>query len=188
MTFSFSPNRPVHSRRHHPAASRSNGRLRAPWAASCTLSLAITFLAALSPLPAHSEQPPDSPLPLQRTTQVEAPRPLGVGRQTPDLHIKPLTGAATTTSKLLLERDGLVYVMTSTGCPLSRKYAARLAAIEEAFQDRVRFVYINTVAAESPDDMRRQVREFGFAGPYAPDLDRSIARALGARTKMPVHR
>jgi len=134
------------------------------------LSAASTALAA------------DEPARLRRSTQIEDGAPLGVGRQTPVLRFETITGQQRDTATLLRERNGMVYVMTSTGCPLSIKYGARLAAIEKRFADTTRFVYVNTVRAESQDDMRRQIREYGFRGPYAPDRERKMIEALGART------
>jgi len=119
---------------------------------------------------------------LRRSTQIEDGGPLGVGRQTPVLRFETITGQQRDTQTLLKNRKGLVYVMTSTGCPLSIKYGARLAAIEKQFTATARFVYVNTVRAESQDDMRRQIREYGFRGDYAPDRERKIIEALGART------
>ncbi|MCB9851785.1 MAG: redoxin family protein [Phycisphaerales bacterium] len=129
--------------------------------------------------PLFAEEPPP---PLQLTTQVQDGDKLNVGRQSPDLAFETIRGKSLSTSKLLEGKKGLVYVMTSTGCPLSKKYGSRIATIEKQYADRVPFVYVNTVQAETLDDMRRQIREYGFGGPYLPDRQRSVSDALGART------
>lgn len=124
----------------------------------------------------------DAPLPLRRTTLIQDGAQLDVGRQTADLTFETIRGKTMTTSALLDGKKGLVYVMTSTGCPLSRKYGSRLANIEKQYKGRIPFVYVNTVPAETLDDMRRQIREYGFAGAYLPDREGIVAKALGART------
>lgn len=128
--------------------------------------------------PLLAEEPP----PLQLTTQVQDGDKLNVGRQTPDLAFETIRGKTLTTAKLLEGKKGLVYVMTSTGCPLSKKYGSRIATIEKQYAGRVPFVYVNTVQAETLDDMRRQIREYGFTGVYLPDRQRAVSEALGART------
>ncbi len=127
---------------------------------------------------------------LQRTTLIEDGAALGVGRLVPDLEVVPLGGAAggaaapsRRLSNLLEGRSLLVIVMTSVTCPLSKKYAPRLASLEDEWRERgVGFVYVNTVEAESEPDMRRQARERGWEGPYAADRDRALSGGLGART------
>lgn len=124
----------------------------------------------------------DTPPPLQLTTQVQDPDQLNVGHQAPDLAFETLRGRDRKLSQLLDGRKGLVIVMTSTGCPLSKKYGSRIATIEKHFAGKIPFVYVNTVQAETLDDMRRQVREYGFIGPYLPDRERVVSGVLGART------
>ncbi len=119
---------------------------------------------------------------LERTAHVQRGASLGIGRHMPDLPLHPLNQPRTTLATLLTGHRGVVLAMTSCGCPLSKKYAPRLAALETEFSDSFAFAYVNTVSSESTDDMRSQIREYGFDGPYLPDRDNAIARALGART------
>ncbi len=127
---------------------------------------------------------------LQRTTLIEDGHQLGVGRLVRDLDLLALgTGAGAATpatrrlSQILEGRSLVVIAMTSVTCPLSKKYAPRLAAMEDELRQRgVGFVYVNTVEAESESDMRRQAREQGWEGPYLADRDRSVSGGLGART------
>ncbi len=138
----------------------------------------IIFLLMVLGTPAVSQEPP-----LQRTARIEEPGSLGVGKLVADLELTPLRGEMRRLSAMLKDRKGLVLVMTSVDCPLCMKYSARIAAMEDEFGKRgITFVYVNTVDADTNDEMLRQVRKFGFDGPYLADRTRTIPRALGART------
>ncbi|HPF37230.1 MAG TPA: redoxin family protein [Phycisphaerae bacterium] len=139
-------------------------------------------IAIVVPICVTTVRAQETPPPLRLTTQVQDGANLDVGRQTPDFTFETIRGRTLTTSKLLEGKKALVYVMTSTGCPLSRKYGSRIATIEKRFAGRVPFVYVNTVQAETLDDMRRQIREYGFTGPYTPDRERAMSAGLRART------
>jgi len=120
---------------------------------------------------------------LRRQSAVEDAASLGIGRVVPDLRIEPLKGDATTLSKLLSGRNGLVVCMTSTDCPLAVRYSSRLAGIEDEYAKRgIAFVYVNCVDAESAKGMVDAIREQGFDGPYVADRRHDIQHALFART------
>ena len=102
---------------------------------------------------------------MQRTAHVQNGSALGIGRAIGNLPMLPLGQPRTTLDTLLTDRRGVVLAMTSCACPLSKKYAPRLAAIEREFADSFAFVYVNTVSSGSTEDMRSQIRDYGFAGP-----------------------
>jgi hypothetical protein len=149
-------------------------------------SLSLFVLLAVPSVSSLSAPPPDPHDPqerLERMAREQDPVTLGVGRTIDDLLISPLDGQAQRLSALLAGKKGLVLVMTSTGCPISRKYAPRLSTLERAHAARgVPFVYINAVAAETPAEMRAHAREAGLRGPYVNDRSLAIAQALEART------
>lgn len=118
-----------------------------------------------------------------RTARPEDPAPLGIGRLVPDMLLAPMEGEARSLVSLIKDRAAAVLVMTSTACPMSTKYAPRLAALEAEYQKRgVAFVFVNGVDAETPVEMARQARQYRFQGPYLADRDHAVAIALGART------
>ena len=129
-----------------------------------------------------AERVTDTPV-LQRQTSVEDAKGLGIGERFTLPALVTLDGRTVEAAELFEDRRAVVVAMTSTGCPLSRKYGPRLAGIEREYAAKgVAFVYVNTVEAESEREMREQVREFGFAGPYLPDRDRAVASTFGVRT------
>jgi peroxiredoxin/mono/diheme cytochrome c family protein len=140
-------------------------------------AVAAAFLAT-RPATAQEGTPP-----LERTVRIQDAPSLGVGRLIPDLDLTPLDGKPTRLSALSKDKKAVVFAMTSAGCPVSMKYSARLAAFEDEYAKKgVAFVYVNTVDAETPEEMRRQAAQYRFDGPYLPDRTRAVVRALGART------
>ncbi len=125
---------------------------------------------------------------LDRVTMEQDGAPLGVGR----VHALPaftsIDGVRADAESVMRGKSVVVFAMTSSGCPVSQKYAPRMAAIEREFAPRgVGFVHVNTVAAESDAEIREQIRAAGFRGMYAPDRDRALARALRPRTTSEVY-
>jgi len=160
---------------------KKRGRLNR---STAVLSGAFVFLVAVSCKTA--DQPAKSPS-LQRQTSVEDAAAVGVGEIFTIPRMVTLDGRTIEPADLFKDRSGVVIAMTSTGCPMSRKYGPRLAAIEQEYLARpagnaVAFVYVNTVEAETDQHMRAQARVYGFRGPYLPDRDRAVAAALGVRT------
>ncbi len=145
--------------------------------------LALPCLVALSSCRTTNE-PADAPA-LQRQTSVNDAAALGIGEKFALPPLLTLGGTTIDPADLFKDRHAVVIVMTSTGCPLSRKYGPRLASIEREYSappKNVIFVYVNTVEAETDQHMRDQIREYGFRGPYLPDRDRAVASIFGVRT------
>lgn len=105
-----------------------------------------------------------------------------VGGQVANLSIKTLLGAELTLDEMRRGRRGLVIAMSSAECPISRKYAPRLAAIEREFDGQFAFVHINPVDGESAAAIQEALREFGFRGWYARDVTGAARRELKPRT------
>lgn len=105
----------------------------------------------------------------------------GVGRLTPDLAGTDLAGTAVKLSAVGKNRKAVVVALTSTSCPISKKYLPTFAALERKYAAKgVAFVYVNPVATDKPDAARAAVKAAGVAGAYLPDADGALAKALGA--------
>ena len=130
-------------------------------------------LAAAAPTGAADPSPREAPRALR-------PAEAGVGRWVPDLTFAGLDGKAGKLSDFAKSK-GVVVALTSTTCPLAKKYAPTLAKLEKALADKgIAFVYLNSVPTDAADDMKAAVKAHGFAGPYVRDADGSLAKALGA--------
>ncbi|QEL19115.1 redoxin family protein [Limnoglobus roseus] len=109
-------------------------------------------------------------------TGKEAPRPLprsegGVGRFVPDLAFTDLNGKAGTLGDFGKQKY-LVVAVTSSSCPLSKKFAPTLAKLEEEYGKKdVAFLFVNATKTDKPAS--------AFKGPYVHDADGKLAAALG---------
>lgn len=163
------------------------------------LQVALKRLAAATAsggLPQVGEAEPTLPAVSEAATAPvtprEGPRILrgaerGVGRLMPDAAFTDLEGRA---GKLSDYKDApvLVIALTSTSCPLTRKYAPSLARIEREFATGgVKFLFVNPMPSDEPAAMREMIRAQGFAGRYVHDAERKIASALGALTSTEIY-
>lgn len=124
-------------------------------------------------------RPPLPRLPVERDAPDAGP---GVGGTVDNLRLTTLLGATLTLDDLLHARRGVVIAMTSVTCPIARKYAPRLAAIERDFDGQFAFVYVNPVDAEPPAAMREAAADAGLRGSYARDAEGAVRRALRPTT------
>ena len=109
-------------------------------------------------------------------------RELGVGRLATALIGTTIEGERWSFDSISGQK-AIVLAMTSSACPVSRKYAPTLARLEAAWRDRgVAFVFINSSEGEDIADIRKQIAEHRLAGTYVMDADHHLAAALGART------
>jgi len=106
----------------------------------------------------------------------------GVGRYVADLTFACVDGVSGRLHED--ERSELTVVAcTSTSCPLSRKYLPTLAELHREFATRgVRFILLNSVAADKPADMQTAAARFGSKIEYVFDKDSTVAAHLGATT------
>lgn len=123
----------------------------------------------------------------EKTSARSAPRVIkasdhGVGRLVPDLAFTDLNGKKGRLSDFQKARS-LVIVLTSTTCPLNKKYAPSLARFEKEMSAQgVAFLYVNPDSGDQPKDIRAAIKQYGFKAPYVHDKSGSLAKALGALT------
>jgi Ca2+-binding EF-hand superfamily protein/mono/diheme cytochrome c family protein len=104
----------------------------------------------------------------------------GVGRYVPNFEFADLGGQS---RKLHggSKNELTVIAFTSTSCPISKKYLPTLVDIHKAFAPRsVRFVLVNCVAADKPEEMRSAAAQFGSDIEYVFDQESQFAAHLGA--------
>ena len=107
---------------------------------------------------------------------------VGVGRQLADLAFTTLDGKAHRLSELST-RKGVVIAMTSTTCPVSKRYAPSLARLEkELAQQNVAFLLVNPFTSEKKEDIATFMKEQGLTVPYVHDSDKAFTAALHARS------
>jgi mono/diheme cytochrome c family protein len=116
--------------------------------------------------------------PLQESPRLLPANEAKIGRLIDDLHFKPVRGKKLKLSDLKSAK-AVVIAITSTSCPVTKRYASTLAVLEKEFAERgVKFVFINPIESDSASD----IRAVPFAGPYIHDAKQQLAGALGARS------
>lgn len=73
-----------------------------------------------------------------------------------------------------------VFAMTSTSCPLSRKYLPRIVELAETSGDGIAWVLVNPVASDKPADMQAAAARLGTRALYVHDQDGRLAAAIDA--------
>jgi len=100
----------------------------------------------------------------------------GIGLQMPDLTGTRLDGKAFQLSAVMQGKKGCVVAITSTSCPLSKKYLPTLLRLEKEFAARgIAFVYIDPIASDQP-------KATELPASYLHDKTGALAKQLGTRT------
>lgn len=144
----------------------------------------MTMVAALLVWPGlfatwGQDNAPDAPI-------RQGPRPLkpgehGVGRFVPDAEFMDLAGKKVSLRDLA-KHQSTVIAMTSTSCPVSKKYLPTLAALMKESREDVAWVLVNPVATDKLDEMQAAAKLLNGKATYVQDRDGTLARAVGALT------
>lgn len=103
-----------------------------------------------------------------------------IGRMVPNLSLTDINDRKFSLSEFA-DRQAIVIAFTNTTCPISKKYAPSLAAIERQYADRnVAFIYVNPTSSDKLPAIQAAISSQGFSGHYVRDTDGAIASALGA--------
>lgn len=99
----------------------------------------------------------------------------------------PLSGMAVDGRKFNLasakNKKATVVALTSTSCPICKKYCATLAAIEKEYSGKgVQFCFLNTLPSDKMDDIRAAIKYHGLQGPYIHDKKDEWNHAFKIRT------
>jgi len=151
------------------------------FSASTGFSATLLFVLGFGTLEMRAEVA-DS---LKEAPVVLAPASTGVGERLADFSFTDLVGK---TNKLsdLADRKAVVICVTSTSCPVSKKYGPTLAEIEKKYRAKgIAFVAVNVSATETVEKMKEQLAEWtkqGWGGRYAADRDQTIGKLLAVRS------
>src|SRR4030095_14416089 len=97
------------------------------------------------------------PSPLEGPRAVAAPE-LGIGRLVADLEFAPVSGKKSRLSQFK-SAPVTVIAFTSTSCPVTKRYAPTLVALEKEFSSRgVKFVFVNAIGSDSERDAGVAIR------------------------------
>ncbi len=119
--------------------------------------------------------------PIRQAAQRLIPGEHGVGRLIAELHMTDIDGRPLSLSAYR-HHTALVIAFTNTSCPICKKYAATLAALEDRYaKQNVAFLFINPTASDKLATIRESIATQGFDGRYGRDDEQVFARALGAK-------
>ena len=114
--------------------------------------------------------------------EVLKPGDVGIGRLIEDLSGTTLDGQSGSLGDFK-DHKGLVILMTSATCPVSKRYIPSVAKLEKelAAQDMA-LLLVNPFASETAEEIKAQLAEAGITAAYLHDKEKKLTAALGART------
>ncbi|WP_461785849.1 redoxin domain-containing protein [Prosthecobacter sp.] len=132
-----------------------------------------------------SNAPTITPEDVQKVTsgpEVLKPGDVGIGRMIDDLSFTTLDGQNASLSGFK-SKKGLVIVMTSATCPVSKRYIPSVAKLEkELAAQNIALLLVNPFASETADEIKAQLTEAGITAAYVHDKEKKLAALLQART------
>ncbi len=120
--------------------------------------------------------------PLAESLQPMAPATVGVGRRLPHREARTVDGRTLDLGSKPTGR-GRVIAVTSSSCPVSRKYAPGLGRLEQEWSAKgVEFVFVGALAVDPVSDLQTLAKGAGWKGAVIHDVDGSVTRDLRLRT------
>jgi len=161
-----------------------NGAITKPEATTALRKGALADLMkrespAAAPPSAERKVPAPTEPPVRRGPKPVRPGDHGIGRRVADATFTDLAGAPRTLAGVGAGRITVI-AMTSTSCPLSRKYLPTLVGLAATTADDVAWILVNTVATDTAADMRAAAARFGERVIYVPDPESRLASTVGA--------
>lgn len=137
------------------------------------LLIVLTVVLVPAAPSAAAEQSPDS-----GSARLLKPAEHGVGQFIADLEFQDLQGRMLRLSDFR-QSKALVIAMTSTSCPLSRKYLPTLTAMAQQYGQRsVQFVLVNSIRTDDRQAMQTAAAGLPAGVPYIVDADEALLRRL----------
>jgi Ca2+-binding EF-hand superfamily protein/mono/diheme cytochrome c family protein len=114
--------------------------------------------------------------------EVLKPGDVGIGRMIDDLAFIPLDGQNMSLGGFK-GKKGLVVIMTSATCPVSKRYIPSVAKLQkELAAQNVGLLLVNPFASETTDEIKAQLTAAGITAAYVHDREKKLAALLQART------
>lgn len=154
---------------------------------SCAVASLATALGQESVPPTGATETTESEAASEGVSPVRAPQALedlsaNLDRPAPFLLATDIDGRSFNLRQYAAGQP-VVVALTSTTCPLCRKFGPTLAELEQQFQKRgIKFVYVVSIATDPLDDVRRMRDELGWSGPVLLDRNQELVQALAADT------
>jgi len=148
----------------------------------CLVLLLNLLVVNLSAPIGAARQTPDEAAPTQAAPQAITDLAANVGQPAPQLLATDIDGRSFNLRQYAAGSP-VVVALTSTTCPLCRKYGPTLAELEQRFRAQgVKFVYVVSIATDPLEDTQRLREELGWTGPVLLDRNQELVQALQADT------
>jgi thiol-disulfide isomerase/thioredoxin/Ca2+-binding EF-hand superfamily protein len=119
---------------------------------------------------------------LRQSAKTLRPADHGVGRYMADVSFADINEARHSL-KEFKEKSFVVVAMTSTSCPLSRKYLPSLVELSQKYSPKnIQFIVINCVPTDRMEEMKTAAESLGESVCYVHDADESLSKHFGALT------
>jgi hypothetical protein len=106
----------------------------------------------------------------------------GVGQMVEDVAFTGTKGSKHKLSSVANQR-AIVVAMTSTSCPLSKKYLPTLSSLAKKYSSRgITWVLVNPIATDKAADIERAADSLSENAIYVHDREGALAKAMKART------
>jgi hypothetical protein len=110
------------------------------------------------------------------------PGEVGIGRMIEDTGYTTLDGKEARLSDMQGKR-GLVIIMTSATCPVSKRYMPGIAKLEkELAAQELGLLLVNPFTSEKTEEIKSQLSTAGIRAAYVHDKEKKLATLLQART------
>jgi hypothetical protein len=133
---------------------------------------------ALADIPANSTSGGDADAAVRQAPRVLNAKDRNINRLVPNVEFQDVAGK---THRLgdLAKLKGLLIAVTSTSCPISRKYFPTLVQLaRQQTADGLAVVLVNPIATDKPEAIRAAAIELGASGIYVHDSKNNLSRAL----------
>lgn len=119
---------------------------------------------------------------LRQSAKTLRPADHGVGRYMADVSFADINGAQHSL-KEFKDKSFVVVAMTSTSCPLSRKYLPSLVELSQKYLPKnIQFIAINCVPTDRLEEMKAAAESLGESVCYVHDAEESLSKHFGALT------
>lgn len=116
---------------------------------------------------------------LRQAPRILPPKERAVGRYIPDLEFQDLDGKSHKLSDFS-KNKGVVIAVTSTSCPLSKKYLPTLVKLAREFSPpEIAFILINPTPTDKDSAVKEAAKQLGSHGFYVHDKSGELVNALG---------
>lgn len=104
-----------------------------------------------------------------------------VGRIMPEIAFRDIDGGNHNLAECK-SAQATVIAVTSTSCPLSKRFLPTLARIEKLYVGKINFIYVNPISTDSNESIRSAIQVNDLKGPYVRDPEGTLLSVLGARS------